>query len=323
MARILSEEEYTKTVSHVLDEINSRKDIKSSEALSTNLQPQNVYTLDDVVHAISQVSPDDAEMAREIVDDLETRRRPKALLTSIQDKVALYNGVDKARKKLAKDSVRLNDNCYELDLELLARQGIINPDEAKKYMQEIDILGMTLRNKASYFAIINGAESKAFKTGVYTFLGIGVPALAYAIMFAESGSGVGWGTAGIVGGLISSVISGGISNYKKEKQNKLNAEKKIEDFKGHFVSRLMNIEGITDRFLEQITKDNINAESYDKEEETIASISRLQQYLMSVKKTIKKIRIDYAKLKEAESGLPVENKMPLLEPSKPIKGRDE
>ena len=315
MPREMDHKQYTRLLTTVLDEISERK-IAKEAVLETELIPnssERSYTIDDVVDAVSQMDPSDAQLARTIVNDIENRMRPRSLLTSIDDKVELYRGIKKEKTELVFKNIYVKlDSNRKNYLEILVKQGTFEKKEIKHYVSEIETLSLAITGEVTDYFIQNGMVHTAIKYAVLSYLITEASLIAIDLLFVKDFP---LAALGIVFSILSATIGAGIAEELKERKNKREALKNCAEFKENLAYRLKNIDTMTKSLLEKIESDNILAYDSSDEEKIIESVSHLRSYFSGLIEVIPQIKKNYVRLKEAEAGLPVKESEALLLPA--------
>lgn len=321
----MNKDEFNKYLDITLKEIeNQKKETEVSKDITALSHEMDEYTIDDVINTIAQMSPGDENLARIVVEEMETKRRPGPLLASIQDKITLHERVKDAKTKLGGKYDAINYHNYQSDIYSLRYQGVIDEDDTQRFFEKLDHLGMLITGNISEEYISKGTITADLKPwllyGAATEFFI-TSAAAYLLGASELIM-----VAGLTGLIPSHLIGTYFGNKRINRIKKSNLEKEkelIKEFEGRFAQEILDIEHLTRKFLERIESENISIQNPAWEEEIIESISQLKKYFRDVIKYLPDLKQRYIELKNTEMGLPVqEMKMPLLI-AKSIKGRYE
>lgn len=307
-------EEYKKYVANVIEKVAEKKMAQeaNSEYQSIDIDTQRTYTPEDVVHDISQMSPEDRNLAIKVVEDIETRIRPRELLTSIDDKVQFYDNLKSAKDSLRREGIRVSNHRIKPDLDYLVVQGIIEKDVLQKYCAEDEMLKMVLNDRVKTRILNKNVWKTSLMAGIPTF-SVGMGSVVYAMATFNSG----WGAVVYIAGLLGTILSTGYIGEKAGmavmKKNEIKAREKMREYESNFAFRLMTLEQMTRKMYESVNSGEVMLYNLEDEKTTVMAIGNARKYFKDVLDNIPRIRKCYKALKDAESGLPVKNnEMPLL-----------
>lgn len=308
MQKKMNREEYQRTVSVVLEEIAKQKDIDNAiiELEPKTYEDGRHYTLEDVTSAISQVSPEDSQLANRIVQEIEYRKKPKELLTSLEEKVQLYENIKKAKSQLA-TNYGIIYSRKEYDLFVLARQGIFKQKDVNQYLQEVGILGIVMTDMIPEPMREKDSENIGLRNGFVIGSICELISVSSGWLFDDRWS-YNWPMyviLGFAGSVLVGFFSGAYSAYKKEKKNIGEINEKKNNFESEFAYRLMNIGELAQKFYAQISQGDIPIYNVKEEDKVIKAVSNLRTYFSDILKVLPEISKSYLAVKEAESGLPV------------------
>ena len=316
MSEKMDYKEYSRYIGVVLEEMAEKKRV-AEIAQEDELLPllnEKAYTLDDVVSAVSQLSPDDTGLAKAVIEDIELRRRPKALLTSISEKVTLYENICKARNNLVSKATEISSDYIESHINYLAQHGMFDSNEVKNYLKESKVLNVVLTTNLPIYGEDFDLNTAVYFLGASEIIAMSIGIYSGGFLFA---SGIGLRISFVVG-----LLAGIIGDYRKKSQDKKKLYKESIEYEKNFGNRIFKFEEMSNNFLEQVTAETLPVYNSDYEDKIIESVSRVRSYFRQVQNTIPEIRKDYHALKEAEAGLPRNEETKLL-PAKLINMGDE
>lgn len=320
MARYMDEDEFKRYVSVVLEKMAEHRheqEIKSEAGSLITAGDSKKYTIEDVISTISQISPNDAKLAYEVIDDIELKTRPRALLAAVQDKVKLYKNIKAARGRFSSNGYCTDPSSIESSIDVLADEGILEDNEVEQYLSETSLLEMVIKNEVPYKVKSKDVARKSFCVGIYSWIGLNAGAAATFFSALSPSDAFAYSFLSAIITLVPSMYLSIKTEKIAERNNEQKAKESIRNFEENFGYRLSGVESMAKKFLGQLHSDNLIIENPQNEGKIIESISALQGHLIRLLNKIPDIKKDYLSLKEAESGLPVG------EITKLIKGSNE
>src|SRR3989338_120725 len=306
MPRQMNFEEYKKYVANIIERVAEKK--KAEEVNSADkyidIDMQRTYTPEDAVHDISQMNPEDRNLAIKVVEDIETRIRPRELLVSIDDKVKFYENLQSAKDALHLEGIMNRHRKVKDDLDYLAGQGVIERDDLQKYFAEDEMLRMVLTDRVNSKILKKNTLKVALATGLPA-LSVGLGTTIYGLIALNSG----WFAVVYILGLAGSALSSGYIAEKAGtavcKKNEANARENMREYESNFAVRLMNLEQLTRRMYNSVNSEEIMVYNTEDDKKIIIAIGNARKYFRDVLDNMPCIRKCYKALKEAESGLPI------------------
>lgn len=324
MPQKMDYDEYSKYIPVVLERIAEKK--KAKEAAEARLPPQDSekdYTLDDVVDAVSIASPEDRGLTLQVIEEIESRIKPRGLLSSVNDKLQYYDNLNEARNKLAGKKGYFNNWDVENDLLYLATQGVLELGTVNKYLNEAKMLTMVLTDEVPSSITEKHIERAFIGTALTTALG-GSTLIGYASSLLLSGGLVALcATIGLGFSVLMGVYMGAKRENAVRRKNIKEAREEIKEYEQNFGHNLMNLEAMIREMNGRIDSDNVKVYNTDDEKKVLMAMLNARKYFKNALEAIPEIKKYYKALKEAESGLPIENNETPLLTAKPINTDNE
>lgn len=249
-----------------------------------------------------------------MIDEIETKIRPREMLNSVQDKIKYHKNVESARTSLYKEKRIVRTRFVKDDLEYLAKQGVLETEDVKQYLHETELLEMVVSDEIPKYLLKEGIEKRANRVALTAFV---TSTPLYSILaFTNINThdnlaqnvflSLGLFLSGVCTALFTGVIYSETKGKSMKKANEQKARGGMKEYEHSFARNMINLESLIGRMRERISLDNISAYNKDEEKKIIESMSKVGKYLDKLSNEMPEIKRRYAQLKSAEYGLPVE-----------------